>query len=382
MSLEKNTKSEKKIILEKGLFGIKFRANHQITRVVKIWLCIGLFMVFMQVVIGGVTRLTGSGLSITKWDVVTGTIPPMSKIAWEAEFELYKATPQYEMINDGMEMGSIFQSGTFKFIYFWEYLHRLWARTMGFVFAIPFFIFLARGMLSKRLTKDLGVVILLAMIVASVGWIMVASGLIHRPWVNGYKLSMHLSLAFLLAGYLLWTTLKVIQPSPKVIHNLMLKRVMIGFIVVLCLQVFLGGLMSGMKAGLQYPTWPDMNGKVVPEVVLKSSNWNVDNLVNYDTHGFTPALVQVLHRAAAYLLILLGFLYFFKSIKIQKSVIFNKANMLLITMLGIQIVLGIWTVISCKGSIPVGLGVAHQAGALILLGFTLLAYYQLSSKRV
>jgi len=159
--------------------------------------------------------LTGSGLSITKWDVVTGTIPPLSEVAWEAEFELYKATPQYEMINDGMEMGSIFQGGTFKFIYFWEYLHRLWARTMGFVFAIPFVMFLARGMLSKRLIKDLGIVILLAAIVASMGWIMVASGLIHRPWVNGYKLSMHLSLAFVLAGYLLWTTFKVIQPSPK-----------------------------------------------------------------------------------------------------------------------------------------------------------------------
>ena len=109
---------------------------------------------------------------------------------------------------------------------------------------------------------------------------MVASGLINRPWVNGYKLSMHLSLAFVLAGYLLWTTFKVIQPSPKVIHNLMLKRLMVGFIVVLCLQVFLGGLMSGMKAGLQYPTWPDMNGKVVPEVILESGNWNVDNFVN------------------------------------------------------------------------------------------------------
>lgn len=381
MSLEKNAQHEEEIIMEKGLFGILFRPNEQIARIVKIWLCIGLFMVFMQVVIGGVTRLTGSGLSITKWEVVTGTIPPMNAAAWEAEFELYKATPQYEMINDGMEMGSIFQGGTFKFIYFWEYLHRLWARTMGFVFAIPFFIFLARGMLSKRLVKDLGIVILLAMIVASMGWIMVASGLIHRPWVNGYKLSMHLSLAFVLAGYLLWTTFKVIQPFPKVIHNLMLKRLMIGFIVVLCLQVFLGGLMSGMKAGLQYPTWPDMNGNMVPEVVLNSNNWNVDNLVNYDSHGFTPALVQVLHRGAAYLLILLGFLYFFKSKKVKENIVFNKANMLWITMLVIQILLGIWTVISCNGSIPVGLGVAHQAGALLLLGMTLFCYYQMCFRR-
>ena len=356
--------------------------NDQIARIVKIWLCIGLFMVFMQVVIGGVTRLTGSGLSITKWDIVTGTIPPMSKTAWEAEFELYKATPQYEMINEGMEMGSIFKAGTFKFIYFWEYLHRLWARTMGFVFAIPFFIFLSRKMLPKSLIKDLGIVILLAMIVASMGWIMVASGLTNRPWVNGYKLSLHLSLAFILAGYLLWTTFKVIQPSPKVIHNLMLKRVMVAFLVVLVAQVFFGGLMSGMKAGLQYPTWPDMNGKVVPKVVLDGGNWNVDNLVNYDSHGFTPALVQVLHRGAAYLLILLGFYYFFKSKKLKENVIFVKANIVWITMLIIQILLGIWTVISCKGSIPIGLGVAHQACALMLLGTTLFVYYQLNAKRL
>jgi cytochrome c oxidase assembly protein subunit 15 len=371
MSLEKNANPR-----------IGFASNDQIARIVKIWLCIGLFMVFMQVVIGGVTRLTGSGLSITKWDIVTGTIPPVSKGAWEAEFDLYKATPQYEMINEGMELGSIFEGGTFKFIYFWEYLHRLWARTMGFVFAIPFFIFLTRGMLPKTLIKDLGVVILLAMIVASMGWIMVASGLITRPWVNGYKLSMHLSLAFILAGYLLWTTFKVIQPFPKVIHNLMLKRLIVGFLVVLAVQIFFGGLMSGMKAGLQYPTWPDMNGKVVPEVVLDSGNWNVDNLVNYDSHGFTPALVQVLHRGAAYLLILLGFLYFFKAKKVEETVIFNNANIVWITMLVIQILLGIWTVVSCQGSIPVGLGVAHQACALVLLGTTLFVYYQLSTKRV
>jgi cytochrome c oxidase assembly protein subunit 15 len=162
----------------------------------------------------------------------------------------------------------------------------------------------------------------------------------------------------------------------------MLKRLMVGFLIVLSLQIFLGGLMSGMKAGLQYPTWPDMNGKVVPEVVLNSSNWNVDNLVHYDSHGFTPALVQVLHRGSAYLLILLGFLYFFKSKKVKENTFFDKANMVWITMLVIQILLGIWTVISCKGSIPVGLGVAHQACALILLGSTLFIYYKMSSKRL
>jgi len=361
---------------------MKYTSKDKISRVVKIWLGIGLFMVTMQVVIGGVTRLTGSGLSITKWEVVTGTIPPLSELAWEKEFELYKATPQYEMINDGMEMGSIFEGGTFKFIYFWEYLHRLWARSIGIVFAIPFFFFLRRGMLSKELIVDLVVVISLAVLVASMGWIMVASGLITRPWVNGYKLSMHLTLAFILASYLLWTTFKVVQPSPKVIHNLMLKKIMLSFISILFIQIFLGGLMSGMKAGLQYPTWPDMNGKVVPDVVMNAGNWTVSNLVNYDTNGFTPALVQVLHRVSAYILILLGFWYFISSKRVKKNPVFQKANTLWITVLITQIILGIITVISCNGSIPVGLGVAHQTCALFLLGSTLYSYYLVSFDRL
>lgn len=382
MNLEKTSASEKEDIYERGSLGFKYISQNKISRIVKFWLCIGIFMVFMQVVIGGITRLTGSGLSITKWEIVTGTVPPLSAVAWEKEFDLYKATPQYKLINDGMEMGSVFQVGTFKFIYFWEYFHRLWARTMGFVFAIPFFFFWSRGMLSKTLIKDLGIVILLAMVVASVGWIMVASGLNERPWVNGYKLTMHLSLAFLLASYLLWTIFRVFQPSPKVIHNSMLKSVLRAFTMVLIIQIIFGGLMSGMKAGLQYPTFPDMNGEIIPEVVLETSQWNVDNLVNYDKNGFTPAIVQVIHRGSAYLLILLGFWYFFKSRKIKNNALFSKTNTLWITMLGVQVLLGIFTVINCRGSIPVGLGVAHQAGAFLLLGFTLFCNYLMIKKTI
>jgi len=155
---------------------------------VKIWLFIGLVMIFVQVLLGGITRLTGSGLSITKWEIVTGILPPMSQEAWQAEFDLYKATPQYQKINEGMSLSE------FKFIYFWEYIHRLWARMMGFVFIIPFVVFLFKGHLDKALIKRLGGVVLMAAIVASFGWIMVASGLEDRPWVNAYKLSLHLGL--------------------------------------------------------------------------------------------------------------------------------------------------------------------------------------------
>ena len=139
-------------------------SNHrqQVYRSVTIWLCLGLFMVYMQIIIGGITRLTGSGLSITEWEIVTGTFPPLSEQSWEIEFNKYKETPQFDKINRDMEMGSIFTEGTFKFIYFWEYLHRLWARTMGFVFLIPFLIFFFQKRLPSSLVKRLGIVILLA----------------------------------------------------------------------------------------------------------------------------------------------------------------------------------------------------------------------------
>ncbi|MCB0588083.1 MAG: COX15/CtaA family protein, partial [Phaeodactylibacter sp.] len=223
--------------------------------VVKAWLVIGLFMIFMQVVVGGITRLTGSGLSITKWEIVTGTLPPLTAQHWEEAFNMYKATPQYAKINQGMTMSE------FKFIYFWEYIHRLWARLMGFVFIIPLAIFWARGMVDRPLLKRLGVVFLLAALVASFGWIMVASGLIERPWVNAYKLTMHLSLALILFSYLLWTTFKTFQPRRPVLHSGLLKKAANAITVVVALQIVLGGIMAGTKAGLFYPTWPDMNGE-------------------------------------------------------------------------------------------------------------------------
>ena len=369
-----STQNLKTNVEKKGWFN--YSSHDRISGIVKAWLMIGLFMVFMQVVIGGITRLTGSGLSITKWEIVTGTLPPMNVAAWEHEFELYKATPQYLKINQGMSMSE------FKFIYFWEYLHRLWARTMGFVFLIPFIFFLFRGKLSRSVIKDLGLVVLFAALAASFGWIMVASGLINRPWVNAYKLSIHLSIGFLVFSYLFWTTLKVFQPNPKVINNLMLKRLIVGFIVILCMQIFLGGLMSGVKAGLFFPTFPDMNGEVIPAVVLDTNEWNVDNLVNYDKNGFAPAIIQVAHRGTAYLLIIIGLWYFLQSRKIQKVGSFSIGNMLLVSMLGIQVLLGILTIINCKGSIPVGLGSAHQVGALFLISIALFCYYQIRGNRV
>ncbi len=343
-------------------------------KVIKVWLAIGVFMVFMQVVIGGITRLTGSGLSITKWEIVTGTLPPLNAAAWEEAFDEYKATPQYEQINEGMSMGE------FKFIYFWEYFHRLWARTMGFVFAIPFFYFLSKGWIDKMLKRRLLIVVALAAVVASFGWIMVASGLIERPWVNAYKLTMHLSLALVLFSYLLWTTFKVFQPYSQVINSKFLKKGAFILISVLALQIVLGGIMSGMKAALFYPTWPDLNGEYLPEVLLESANWNVENFVNYDKTSFMSALVQILHRTTAYLLVIIGLIYFGRGIKMELPKMFKISLFLMLGMLIIQVALGIFTVINSKASIPVDLGVYHQAGALLLLGVVLFLNFQLVNR--
>ena len=342
-------------------------------RIIKVWLAIGVFMVFMQVVIGGITRLTGSGLSITKWEIVTGTLPPLNAAQWEKEFDLYKDTPQYKKINEGMDMKD------FKFIYFWEYFHRLWARTMGFVFAIPFFYFLSKGWIDKMLKRRLLIVVLMAAVVASFGWIMVASGLVDRPWVNAYKLTMHLSLALILFSYLLWTTFKVFQPYKQVIHSDLLKKGALLLIVVLGVQIVLGGIMSGMKAALFYPTWPDMNGEVVPTLLFSLDQWTVENFVDYDKTPFMSALIQTLHRTTAYILIIIG-LWFFRKVQLTEVTRpLKRANYLLISMLGIQVLLGILTVINSKSQIPVDLGVYHQAGALLLLGITLFVNYQLVS---
>lgn len=348
----------------------RFVNTLEIRNNVKAWLIIGLVMIFFQIILGGITRLTGSGLSITKWEIVVGIIPPFGQDQWEHAFDLYKATPQYKKINYGMTLSD------FKFIYFWEFIHRFWGRLMGIVFFIPFIFFLIKGMFSKSLFKDLIIVFILASIVASFGWIMVASGLIDRPWVNAYKLTLHLSLAILCFSYLLWTTFKVVQPVKKVFHNSLLKRLGIVLTVTVFFQIVLGGIMAGIKAGPFYPTWPDLNGEYVPNVILDKTEWNVENFVNYEFSSFLPALIQMLHRSVAYLLIVIVLYFFYVMFYLKKTKEFTIVFFLLITLLIVQVFLGIFTVINSIGTIPLGLGVVHQACAILLLSVALFLNYQ------
>jgi cytochrome c oxidase assembly protein subunit 15 len=269
-----------------------------------------------------------------------------------------------------MEMGSILTAGTFKFIYFWEWVHRLWARVMGIVFLVPFIIFWSKGMFDKMLKWRLLVVFLLAGLAASFGWIMVASGLIERPWVNAYKLALHLSIAFLTYSYLLWTFFKTQWPSfSKQSFGLQLRfnRIARWFTILLCVQIFLGGVMSGMRAAVTYPTWPDMNGAFLPSVLFDSQSWTMYNFNYYDQHLFMPALIQSVHRLVAYCLVLFAIYLLPRIIRGARDTAVRSGGWIVVGLLSTQFLLGILTVINSKTSIPVGYGVAHQIVALFLL---------------
>jgi len=339
----------------------------KVRRPVTIWLIIGLVLVYFQIIIGGITRLTGSGLSITDWDIIFGTIPPIGDQAWQEAFDLYKATPQYSKINEGMELGSIFSTGTFKFIYFWEFFHRLWARSMGFIFLFPFIFFVIKKWLPKSLLKDLGVVVGLAALAATFGWIMVASGLIDRPWVNAYKLSMHLSIGLSVFSYLLWAYVKYINrdktfPLAGVLPGKKL-WILFGFLVA---QIFLGGIMSGMKAALIYPTWPDIGGSVAPAEIFDLSNWTLASFRDYDKGSFVFSVMHFLHRGVAYILVGLIVWYASANKVFHRSDTIGRSFKVFMAFLALQVIVGIVTVLKSVGMVPVFWGVLHQAKGWII----------------
>ncbi len=347
-------------------------------KAVRIWLLIGLTMIFFQVVLGGITRLTGSGLSITKWDIVTGTLPPMSPKAWDEAYQLYQMTPQFAKVNKDMNLAA------FKRIYFWEFVHRLWARSMGFVFIFPLIYFLRKHWISPSLKKDLVIVFLLAALVASFGWIMVASGLVDRPWVNAYKLMVHLGLGIFLFEYLFMTYLKVSGIRDKLSDAPFGKgHQYIGWLLlIVAFQILMGGLMSGMKAGFAFPTFPKLNGEWFPTVLFDASNWTLKNMKEYDAHVFAPALIQVLHRMTAYTIVVLGGIFVYKVSRNSCNKLCKQVVGSFVGLVSLQILLGVYTVIGCKyGRVPLALGVLHQAVGLLTLSSVVLLWFLNKSNR-
>ena len=337
------------------------------------WLLIGCIMIFFQVILGGITRLTESGLSITEWKPVKGAIPPLNAQEWNREFERYKEKVQYKVINEGMTVDE------FKWIYFWEYAHRLWARLMFIAFVIPLIYFVFKGYIHKVLGMHLAALFVMGSLQGFVGWIMVEAGLTGL-FVPPLRLSVHLTLALILYAYLVWLTLYVYR-EPRTFAKVTrgIKKMAFAILAVLFLQIFLGGILSGMKAGLAYPSWPDMNREFIPSALL-SEPASIAGFLKYlpqDLWG--KAAIQFLHRMTAYTLIILITLFFFQSRNIATDKIFKTGLSLFPAFVLLQVIIGILTVLNCIGKIPVSWGVLHQAGAMFLIAETVFVIFHLTS---
>ena len=329
------------------------------------WLLLGAFLVLMQVMIGGITRLTDSGLSITEWEVIDGTLPPLNEADWNAAFESYKthARKQFESLHADMTLAE------FKVIYFWEWFHRLWARMMGFAFLIPFIVFAALRWFPRWLLWRLGGIIGLASLAGVLGWFMVASGLNNddRTWVNAYNLISHLGIATLLFAFIVHTAFLVFRGSPLPTRSgtVPLRRLANILIAVTFVQIMAGGLMAGMRAGLIHPHWPLFAGSNSLIAMLGDGGgvaWS--HFIDYEPSRSVKAIVQLLHRGLAVVVSVLVVVFFIRS----RNYLAAGERWLVLLVLAAQYILGVWTVISCVGSVPVTLGVVHQVVAIILFG--------------
>ena len=301
-------------------------------------------MVLVMVVVGGLTRLTESGLSITEWKPITGIIPPLSEADWAHEFELYKQIPQYQIVNNGMSLDE------FKFIFFWEWFHRFWGRLIGFAFAIPFVVFLVQRRFTWNLAAPLGVLFVLGGFLGFLGWWIVTSGLSELTSVSQYRLSAHLTAALLLFIALIWVSRRL-TPG-RTVADASERPAAIILLLLVILQIAAGGFVAGLDAGMGYNTWPLMDGALVPNGLGVMDPWWKNLFENALT-------VQFVHRTIAYVLALYaGALYLWR--RGQDGWI---ARIALIVLL--QVVLGIGTLLSFV-SLPVALG--HQALAFMLAG--------------
>lgn len=324
-------------------------------KLIKIWLLTGCAMIVVMVLIGGITRLTDSGLSITEWDVIKGSIPPIGEEAWNEAFDKYKQIPEFQLRH------SHFDLQDFKRIFFWEYIHRLWGRIMGLVFFFPFAWLWYKKKWSPRL-KRRGIIILLGGgAVGALGWFMVSSGLSENPDVSHYRLAIHLVAAFSLFSFVYWTYLLLQSNKAGVLREQLSKPLKYSItiaIMLLGLQIVYGAFTAGLDAGLMYNTWPLMNGSFVPENLAPFDS-TIKNLTDHKDG------VQFIHRNMA---LILGVLTFFIAFKLKAVSLTGKTWFWLVVLVLLQITLGICTLIDAKnGDISVFWGTFHQLGALFLL---------------
>ena len=305
-----------------------------------------------MVVVGGITRLTHSGLSISSYKLISGTIPPLNEAQWLAEFEHYQKFPEYQKLHNHFNLED------FKYIYFWEYIHRVLGRLLGIVFIIPFLYFLLKKQLSKPTIKKAIILLFLGGFQGFLGWYMVKSGLIDRPSVSHYRLAMHLTTAFLTFAYTFWVAMDLWYPVKKEI-NKHIRNIIRAGLVVLLIQIIWGAFVAGLDAGWIHNHWPLMNeGKWMHETVYTEQVPLWRNFVEGKSG------VQFIHRYLAYIVVGMICFIWYKTRKIQLTLPQkNGINMLLILVL-VQFILGVFTLIL---QVPVVLGVLHQVTAFFLL---------------
>lgn len=318
------------------------------------WLLSGCVLVFIMVVVGGITRLTNSGLSMTDWHLVTDTLPPLTEEKWQHAFDEYKKFPEYQKIN----VHNDFTLEDYKFIYFWEWFHRFIGRIIGLVFIIPFVYFLIKKRIDNATLKKCGILLGMGALQGFFGWFMVKSGLVDHPDVSHFRLALHLTFAFVTFAYTLWVALDLIYPERKLVlvDLKKLARITMAFLV---LQIIYGGFVAGLNAGLVHNHWPLMSdGQLFHDsIALEKESW----LLRF-TEGKSG--VQFAHRTMAYVVVGLILFLYFKSKKYTLSTQQQNGLNALVGLVFVQFALGVFTLLY---SVPMWLGLFHQVMAFFLL---------------
>ncbi|MBK5105225.1 MAG: COX15/CtaA family protein [Burkholderiales bacterium] len=327
------------------------------------WLLACCALVFAMVVVGGVTRLTHSGLSIVEWQPIVGTVPPLNEAQWQETFAKYQLTPEYRKVNHTMGLDE------FKGIFWWEYFHRLLGRMIGAVFLLPLLWFWWRGHIDRPLTLKLAGIFVLGGLQGAMGWYMVKSGLVDDPRVSQYRLTAHLVIALAIYAAMLWTALGLLYPGAGAMsrQHAGLRRLSWFITATAAYMVITGGFVAGIRAGLAYNTFPLMDGHLVPPEIFMLDPWYLNFFNNMAT-------VQFDHRLGAWLLAVLVPWFWLKTQRAPTDVRAKLAVNLLFGMLALQITLGIATLLLI---VPVPLAAAHQGGAVLLLGAALFANHTL-----
>ncbi len=334
----------------------------QSRRRIAIWLLVVCAMIFAMVVLGGVTRLTESGLSIVQWHPVEGVVPPLTHKAWEKEFKEYQAYPEYQKKNFGMTLNQ------FKRIFWFEYSHRLLGRLIGMVFLLPMIYFWATGQVERSLKPKLVVGFVLGGLQGLLGWYMVKSGLVSRPDVSPYRLTAHLGLAFIVYAYLFWLAMDLLMGKQR--EWFRLAKWSVALCCLIYFQILLGGLVAGTNAGFVYNTWPAMDGGFMPGGIMFLHPWYLNFFAN-------DATIQFQHRIGAYLVVISVFVLYANARWSAPARHAGLALNLLAGMVLVQAALGILTLLLV---VPTPIAAAHQAGALLLFTASLFAAHRIAAE--